>query len=99
MSLHTEWPRYREYIKDLQNVKVHRLVILGTMVQSRELPVTDASEKAYGATIYGKSRLLNSSITVCLLCYKSSVTPTSMVALSRLELCAAVLGAELFDII
>ena len=54
----------------------------------------DSSELGYGACVYAVSN--NESHIVCA---KSRVAPTKNVSLPRLELCAAVLGAELFDVI
>ena len=55
----------------------------------------DASEKAFGAVAYIRARLTNGRIIVQLLCAKTRVAPLKQQTLPRLELCAAVLAAQL----
>ncbi|XP_075150529.1 uncharacterized protein LOC142224632 [Haematobia irritans] len=55
----------------------------------------DASEKAYGAVAYIRASLKDGRIIVRLLCAKSRVSPLKRQTLPRLELCAAVIAAEL----
>lgn len=55
----------------------------------------DASMHGYGSVIYLHTTDPNGNITVRLLCAKSKVSPTKIITLARLELCAALLMAKL----
>ena len=58
----------------------------------------DASEKAFAAAIYIRIRVAD-SIHTHLLTAKSKVAPVKTVSLPRLELCGAVLMAEMADVL
>ncbi|XP_029055179.2 uncharacterized protein LOC114882455 [Osmia bicornis bicornis] len=57
----------------------------------------DASQDAYGACIYLRSRLPGGVFRVELLCSKSRVAPLKAISLPRLELSAALLLAQLLE--
>ncbi|GFY21634.1 DUF1758 domain-containing protein [Trichonephila clavipes] len=56
---------------------------------------SDASEKAYGLSIYLKSISALGEVKVCLVTSKSRVSPLKQISIPRLELCGAVLAAKL----
>ncbi|GFY35658.1 integrase catalytic domain-containing protein [Trichonephila clavipes] len=56
---------------------------------------SDASEKAYGSSIYLKSISPLGEVKVCLVTTKSRVSPLKQIYIPRLELCGAVLAAKL----
>ncbi|XP_055615114.1 uncharacterized protein LOC129761420 [Toxorhynchites rutilus septentrionalis] len=58
---------------------------------------TDASEDAYGACVYARCENPKGNVRVQLLAAKSRVAPLKRLSIARLELCAAVLGAHLYD--
>ena len=60
---------------------------------------SDASEKAYGTCVYFHSTDGNGEITVQLLTSKSKVAPLKVQSLPRLELCGAVLAAQLMEMV
>jgi len=55
---------------------------------------SDTSEVAYGTAAYLRTVTAAGTIVSRLLCAKSRVAPLAKQTLPRLELCAAVLGAE-----
>jgi hypothetical protein len=57
---------------------------------------SDAREVAYGACIYLRSIDVQGKITTRLLCSKSRVAPLKKLPLPRLELCAAMLLANMY---
>ncbi|XP_075157157.1 uncharacterized protein LOC142230391 [Haematobia irritans] len=92
----TKWHAFRNALNTLDNTRIPRHVFDGQTAQHIQMHVfVDASEKAYGAAIYIRSKLPNKTIIARLLCAKSRVAPLQKVSLPRLELCAALLGAEL----
>ena len=57
----------------------------------------DSSEKAYGACLYLRSVNQQGEVTTKLLCSKSKVVPVKKITLPRLELCGALLLAQLIQ--
>ncbi|XP_037930486.1 uncharacterized protein LOC119665293, partial [Teleopsis dalmanni] len=91
-----EWIKFRSRLQEINNMIIPRHVF------NHEIPLdiqlhcfVDASEKAYGAAIYVRAILKTSTIIVRLLCSKSRVAPLKRQTIPRLELCAALLGAQL----
>ncbi|XP_043068883.1 uncharacterized protein [Drosophila bipectinata] len=94
--LQEEWKRYREELKVLNTIKVPRHVYLGKTPVTAEIHTfVDASEKAYGAAVYIRATYKDKRRTIQLLCAKSHLAPINTITLPRLELKAAVLGAQL----
>ncbi|XP_075164230.1 uncharacterized protein LOC142236821 [Haematobia irritans] len=95
-SFCSEWKTLRNNIYSLNNFKMPRHLFNGDVPKEIQLHVfADASEKAYGAVAYIRASFKDSRITVRLLCAKSRVSPLKRQTLPRLELCAAVVAAEL----
>jgi len=77
---------------------IDRLVLSEEKVTKVELHwFSDASELAYGACFYIRSIDVHGKITTKLLCSKSRVAPLKRLSLSRLELCAALLLAVMYQ--
>ncbi|XP_060665802.1 uncharacterized protein LOC132798099 [Drosophila nasuta] len=94
--LQEEWKRYREELKVLNTIKVSRHVYSGKTPVTAEIHTfVDASEKAYGAAVYIRATYKDKRRTIQLLCAKSHLAPINTITLPRLELKAAVLGAQL----
>lgn len=97
VSSYTQWMQYREQLQHLNNVKIKRW-ILPLKYQRIELHCfADASELAFGASIYVRIIDEIGEISNALVCSKSRVAPTRKISIPRLELCAAVLAAKLFE--
>ncbi|XP_037942534.1 uncharacterized protein LOC119675408 [Teleopsis dalmanni] len=95
-DLCTTWSTFRENLSTLENLQVARHIFRGEVPSSTQLHIfADASEKAFGAAAYVRAILKDGRIIVRLLCAKSRVAPLKKQTLPRLELCAAVLAAEL----
>ncbi|XP_057667212.1 uncharacterized protein LOC130900534 [Diorhabda carinulata] len=101
-SLKVDWddvlPDY--YVKSFLNyceinkLKISRCLIINNAIDLELHCFTDASTSAYGAVIYILSRN-NIGYKVSLACAKSKVAPLKTITLPRLELMAALLGAQL----
>ncbi|XP_076660789.1 uncharacterized protein LOC143364215 [Halictus rubicundus] len=96
MNVQNEWQNYRNNLKLLEKVKFNRHITQRS-VKSIELHgFCDASERAYGASIYIRTINQSGKIKTQLLCAKSRVAPLKTISLARLELCGANLLATLY---
>ncbi|XP_050315358.1 uncharacterized protein LOC126749716 [Anthonomus grandis grandis] len=95
MDLFTIWSSYRTQLVELNNLKIPRLTLCGNPIELQLHGFSDAAEPGYGACVYlcSKDSLGNSSSK--LLCAKTRVSPLKELTIPRLELCAALLLAEL----
>ncbi|XP_076176650.1 uncharacterized protein LOC143151436 [Ptiloglossa arizonensis] len=95
-ELQSQWGRFREEIREISTLRVPRRVpssSLGVELHG----FSDASERAYGAAIYLRSRTQQGRWVSRLVCAKSRVAPLKAISLPRLELCGAVLLARLLE--
>ena len=89
-EINEEWNRLREEIINTLNFSIPRMVNFSNSVILHSF--SDASSKAYGATIY-----MVSSTVSCLLISKAKVSPIKTLTIPQLELTAAVLSARLVN--
>jgi len=98
-ELHTLWREYEGKIQFLSDIEIPRKVITFKQRQgSKVLEIhgfSDASQRAYGACIYIRSVSNNDKCGSHLLCSKSRVAPLKTISIPRLELCGALLLAQL----
>lgn len=95
------WQNFTNNLSQLENLKIKRHV-KGDNTNYIELHIfSDASQDAYGACAYVRSyihsRTDDSLPSVHLLCAKSKVAPLKPISIPRLELCGALVGAQLYD--
>lgn len=80
----------------LYNFKIPRHTIKGDLPAKTQLHISsDASEKAIGAVVYIRADLKDKIVTVQLLCAQTRVDPLKQQTLHSLEICAAVMAAQL----
>lgn len=92
-----QWYRLQYNLPSIQSIQIDRLAIAKHKLKEIELHgFSDASEGAYGACLYFRSIDIMGNITTQLLCAKSRVAPLKRLSLPRLELCAAMLLADLY---
>lgn len=96
-DLHSEYDRFRSQLVQLNYISIHRRVTTQDPTNIQLCGFADASQEAYGACIYIRSIDRDGSVTTGLLCARSRVAPLKTQTIPRLELCAALLLAELAD--
>jgi len=93
-QVHTMWQRYQGEIQCIQNLKIPRRLTTEGETQYELHVFSDSSEKGYAAAVY--LRCDSGNRVYCnLVTAKSKVSPLKRVTIPRLELCGAVLAAQL----
>ena len=96
-ELQNAWVTYTKQLPLLNNIKFKRCIILENSKEVQLHGFCDASERAYGACLYLKSTDKDGKSYISLVCSKSRVAPIKTTTLPRLELCAALLLANLYS--
>lgn len=94
-DLKENWYEISKNLPLLAKLHISRKVICDSPKFIELHSFCDASQVAYGACIYMRSLNENNEATVRLLCSKSKVAPVKPTTIPRLELCAALLAANL----
>ncbi|XP_011859297.1 PREDICTED: uncharacterized protein LOC105556797 [Vollenhovia emeryi] len=90
-----QWKTYLNSLEELNNITFPRQVCT-TQVASLQLHgFADASEAAYGACLYIRSTRFDQTYHTALVCSRSRIAPLKKLTLPRLELCAALVLAQL----
>ena len=96
VRLHSEW---RQQLPVLSSVTLPRCYFSAGKVTTTQLHgFCDASVQAYAAVIYLRATYEDGTVTSRLVVAKTKVAPLSTVSIPRLELCGAVLLAELLEV-
>lgn len=97
-DIHTEWLQLKLQLSDTNQLQIPRCVKLHIDEQAVELHgFCDASQRAYGACVYFRSKIGEHNYKSALYCSKSRIAPFKAVSLPHLELSAALLLAQLID--
>ncbi|UYV74958.1 hypothetical protein LAZ67_12001897 [Cordylochernes scorpioides] len=92
-----QWTGIEEDINQLNKISIPRYIPCRNIMLTLELHgFCDSSEKAYAAVIYVKSCKHDGSVNISLIASKTKVAPIKVLSLPRLELCSALLLANLF---
>lgn len=94
-NLHTAWFNFYSQLDQIHSIRIPRHVILPDALTIQLHGFCDSSERAYGAALYIRSQSSIGTTQVSLLCAKSRVAPLKAISLPRLELCGALLLAQL----
>ncbi|XP_031341104.1 uncharacterized protein LOC116169216 [Photinus pyralis] len=94
-SIHEQWNNYRQQLSLLSSLQVPRCVIPLSDYSLQLHGFSDSSSVAYGACVYVRCENSENQVSTLLLCSKSRVAPLHTTTIPRLELCAAVLLAQL----
>lgn len=90
---------WTEYVVQLHFINLMRFPRCITIKNAKEIQIhgfCDASEKAYGACLYFRSTDYQDNHFCVLICSKTRVAPIKTKTLPKLELCGALLLAQLF---
>lgn len=91
-----KWRNYRRTLHNLESIGIPRYVGLGFEDAKYQMHgFCDASEKAYAAAVYLRCVFQTGQVKVNLLVAKSRVAPTRTITIPKLELCGALLLANL----
>ena len=94
-DIHTAWLHIKEQLPALNKIEFERKTVIHNAIRTEIHGFCDASEKAYGACIYIKSKGSDGTVMINLLCSKNRVAPLKTISLPKLELCAALLLSQL----
>ncbi|GFY07503.1 integrase_H2C2 domain-containing protein [Trichonephila clavipes] len=92
-----EWRRFIDSLEAVNNISIDRCIVIHRAESIELHAFSDASEKAYGSSIYLKSISALGEVKVCLVTSKSRVSPLKQISIPRLELCGAVLATKLMQ--
>ncbi|XP_049869686.1 uncharacterized protein LOC126369369 isoform X1 [Pectinophora gossypiella] len=96
-EINVVWADFVKSLSHLNQLRIPRRLVCDNY-QTVEFHVfADASERAYGACLFVRSVGRNGEILVRLLTAKSRVAPLKPTTIPRLELCAALVGARLYE--
>ncbi|XP_071572429.1 uncharacterized protein [Temnothorax nylanderi] len=90
-NIHIRWCTLRSQLPAVDQLQVPRGVKSNTSQSIQLHGFCDASERAYGACVYFRTKVGHNAYRSELLCSKSRVAPLKAVTLARLELSAALL--------
>ncbi|GFT51881.1 integrase catalytic domain-containing protein [Trichonephila clavipes] len=82
-----KWRRFIDSLKAVNNISIDRCIVIHRAESIELHAFSDASEKAYGSSIYLKSIFALGEVKVCLVMSKSRVSPLKQISIPRLELC------------
>ncbi|XP_065081884.1 uncharacterized protein LOC135704378 [Ochlerotatus camptorhynchus] len=91
------WVEYYTELPHLNALRIDRFVILPNTTSVELHFFSDASLAAYGSCAYIRSSNESGEVKVALLTSRSKVSPLKQQSILRLELCGALLSAELYQ--
>lgn len=96
LMLWTEWERELEHLSQISLPRCYVSIQMDSVVCTRTIHVfCDASERAYGSVAYLHTEDQHGRVEVSFLTARSRVAPKKQQSMPRLELCAALTGAQL----
>ncbi|XP_065075684.1 uncharacterized protein LOC135699369 [Ochlerotatus camptorhynchus] len=96
-SLRNQWINYHSNLPSLNELRIDRFVLLANSVDTQLHLFSDASDIGYGTCAYLRSINNRGQIKIALLTSKSRIAPLKKQSTPRLELCGALLSAELYQ--
>lgn len=97
------WTEWQEELPSLQHINLPRCYsspLKDTEMSKREIHIfCDASERAYGSVAYLRTEDQHGEVEVAFITARSRVAPKKQQFVPRLELCAALTGAQLATVL
>lgn len=93
------WTQYQTELPKLSLINIPRYMSFNSFFNVELHGFSDSSEKGYSAVIYLRFVLPDEQVKTSLVCAKSKVAPLKRISIPRLELCAAVLLADLMSLV
>ncbi|XP_058817596.1 uncharacterized protein LOC131680897 [Topomyia yanbarensis] len=97
IAIKERWQAYHSQLPLLNELRIDRCIMLLNPVTTQLHIFSDASELAYGACVYVRTTNSSGAVNVALLTAKSKVAPLKKQSIPRLELCGALIAAELYE--
>lgn len=95
--LQERWLAYTSELPLLNDLRIERCILCSNPISIQLHFFSDASENAYGACCYIRSCNSVGETKTALLTAKSKIAPLKQQSIPRLELCGALLAAELYE--
>lgn len=96
-SYKERWLAYTSELPLLNDLRIERCILCSNSISIQLHFFSDASENAYGACCYIRSCNSVGETKTALLTAKSKIAPLKQQSIPRLELCGALLAAELYE--
>ncbi|XP_061719560.1 uncharacterized protein LOC133526796 [Cydia pomonella] len=96
LDIKNEFISFASSLANLNKLKIDRWVFSDSPIEVQVHVFTDASERAYGTSIYVRTVDGSGAVCVRLIASKNKVSPLKPSTIPRLELCGALLGARLW---
>lgn len=90
-----KWECFSEQLTLLRSLEIPRCIAVSQVRRCQFHGFADSSEAGYGAVVYLRVVDIYENTHIFFICAKSRVAPTKRISLPRLELCAAVILADL----
>lgn len=94
-TLYSEWTKFVNELTSVTTINIPRYILCRNLIHAELHGFCDSSESAYGACFFVKCIDINDQVKTNLLYAKTRVAPLHPVTIPKLELCAALLLAEL----
>lgn len=94
-TIEKEWFKFVTELQQVSTIEIPRYVLVANAIRIELHSFSDASQVAYAAAVYLRSIDASGNVRTRLLCAKTKVAPVKTTTIPRLELCGALLSAQL----
>ena len=94
-EIHDRWQTYCTSLASLQSISIKRWFGVPPGLTSQIHGFSDASSRAYSATVYLRTEDVNGNFRISMLAARSKIAPVKTISIPNLELCGAALLTKL----